>query len=105
MSQSKFVSYIKQLYKDKREFTILEITYLVIAVIAFLVAAIIALLNQSLGVALLIIPFIAFLAFSANMIVWALVKMLLDESNREDTKTKETIKSDKHNEKNKTSKK
>ena len=93
------------LYKDKRELTILEITYLVIAVIAFLVAAIIALLNQSLGVALLIIPFIAFLAFSANMIVWALVKMLLDESNREDTKTKETIKSDKHNEKNKTSKK
>ena len=105
MSQSKFVSYIKQLYKDKRELTILEITYLVIAVIAFLVAAIIALLNQSLGVALLIIPFIAFLAFSVNMIVWALVKMLLDESNREDTKTKETIKSDKHNEKNKTSKK
>lgn len=105
MTQSKFVSYIKQLYKDKRELTILEITYLVIAVIAFLVAAIIALLNQSLGVALLIIPFIAFLAFSVNMIVWALVKMLLDESNREDTKTKETIKSDKHNEKNKTSKK
>lgn len=105
MTQSKFVSYIKQLYKDKRELTILEITYLIIAVVAFLVAAIIALLNQSLGVALLIIPFIAFLAFSANMIVWALVKMLLDESNREDTKTKETIKSDKHNEKNKTSKK
>ena len=105
MSQSKFISYIKQLYKDKRELTILEITYLLIAVIAFLVAAIIALLNQSLGVALLIIPFIAFLAFSANLIVWALVKMLLDESNREDTKTKETIKSDKHNEKNKTSKK
>lgn len=105
MTQSKFVSYIKQLYKDKRELTILEITYLVIAVIAFLVAAIIALLNQSLGVALLIIPFIAFLAFSANMIVWALVKMLLDESNREDTKTKEIVKSDKHNEKNKTSKK
>ena len=99
MSQSKFISYIKQLYKDKRELTILEITYLIIAVIAFLVAAIIALLNQSLGVALLIIPFIAFLAFSANMIVWALVKMLLDESNREDTKTKETIKSDKYNEK------
>ena len=105
MMQSKFISYIKQLYKDKRELTILEITYLVIAVIAFLVAAIIALLNQSLGVALLIIPFIAFLAFSANMIVWALVKMLLDESNRENTKTKEIIKSDKHKEKIKTSKK
>ena len=80
MSQPSLLSFIKQLYKEKREFTILEITYLIIAGISFLVSAVIALLNQALGVGLLIIPFIAFLAFSANLIVWALVKMLLKES-------------------------
>ncbi len=80
MSQPSLLSYLKQLYKEKRELTILEITYLVIAGVSFLVAAVIALLNQSLGVGLLIIPFIAFLAFSANLIVWALVKMLVEES-------------------------
>ena len=80
MSQPSLLSHLKQLYKEKRELTILEITYLIIAGISFLVAAVIALLNQSLGVGLLIIPFIAFLAFSANLIVWALVKMLVEES-------------------------
>lgn len=92
MSQSKFISYIKQLYKDKRELTILEVTYLIIAIISFLVAAIIALLNQSLGVALLIIPFVSFLALSANMIVWALVRILLDESIKNDHKKSEVSK-------------
>ena len=84
MSQSKFLIYLKQLYKEKRELTILEVTYLIIAIISFLVAAVIALLNQSLGVALLIIPFVSFLALSANMIVWALVRILLDESTKND---------------------
>jgi hypothetical protein len=86
MSQSKLLQYLKQLYKEQRELTILEVTYLIIAVLSFLVAAVIALLNQSLGVALLIIPFVSFLALSANMIVWALVRMLLDESTKNDHK-------------------
>ena len=92
MSQSKFLIYLKQLYKEKRELTILEVTYLIIAIISFLVAAVIALLNQSLGVALLIIPFVSFLALSANMIVWALVRMLLDESSKNDHKKSEVYK-------------
>lgn len=92
MSQSKFLIYLKQLYKEKRELTILEVTYLIIAIISFLVAAVIALLNQSLGVALLIIPFVSFLALSANMIVWALVRMLLDESTKNDHKKSEVSK-------------
>ena len=92
MSQSKFLIYLKQLYKEKRELTILEVTYLIIAIISFLVAAVIALLNQSLGVALLIIPFVSFLALSANMIVWALVRMLLDESSKNDHKKSEVSK-------------
>lgn len=92
MSQSKFLQYLKQLYKEQRELTILEITYLIIAVLSFLIAAVIALLNQSLGVALLIIPFVSFLALSANMIVWALVRMLLDESTKNDYKKSEVSK-------------
>lgn len=92
MSQSKFLQYLKQLYKEQRELTILEVTYLIIAILSFLVAAVIALLNQSLGVALLIIPFVSFLALSANMIVWALVHMLLDESTKNDYKKSEVSK-------------
>lgn len=92
MSQSKFLQYLKQLYKEQRELTILEVTYLIIAVLSFLVAAVIALLNQSLGVALLIIPFVSFLALSANMIVWALVRMLLDESTKNDHKNQKSLK-------------
>ena len=92
MSQSKFLQYLKQLYKEQRELTILEITYLIIAVLSFLVAAVIALLNQSLGVALLIIPFVSFLALSANIIVWALIRMLLEESTRADLKRSQTEK-------------
>ena len=92
MSQSKFLQYLKQFYKDQRELTILEVTYRIIAVLSFLVAAVIALLNQSLGVALLIIPFVSFLALSANMIVWALVRMLLDESTKNDYKKSEVSK-------------
>ena len=88
MSQSKFLQYLKQLYKEQRELTILEVTYLIIAVLSFLVAAV----NQSLGVALLIIPFVSFLALSANMIVWALVRMLLDESTKNDYKKSEVSK-------------
>lgn len=79
MSQSKFGSYMRRLYQEKRELTILEITYAILTVITFLVAAVIALLNQSLGVALLIIPFVSFLALSANIIVWALVKMFIEQ--------------------------
>ena len=92
MSQSKFLQYLKQLYKEQRELTILEVTYLIIAVLSFLVAAVIALLNQSLGVALLIIPFVSFLALSANMIVCSLVRMLLDESTKNDYKKSEVSK-------------
>ena len=92
MSQSKLLQYLKQLYNEQRELTILEVTYLIIAVLSFLVAAVIALLNQSLGVALLIIPFVSFLALSANMIVWALVRMLLDESTKNDHKKSEVSK-------------
>lgn len=92
MSQSKFLQYLKQLYKEQRELTILEVTYLIIAVFSFFVAAVIALLNQSLGVALLIIPFVSFLALSANMIVWALVRMLLEESTKNDYKKSEVSK-------------
>lgn len=92
MSQSKLLQYFKQLYKEQRELTILEVTYLIIAVLSFLVAAVIALLNQSLGVALLIIPFVSFLALSANMIVWALVRMFLDESTKKIMRNQKPLK-------------
>lgn len=90
MSQSKFGSYLRRLYQEKRELTILEITYAILAVVTFLIAAVIALLNQSLGVALLIIPFVSFLALSANIIVWALVKMFIEQIIKIDKVPEET---------------
>ena len=82
MQKSRFLNYLQKLYLERRELSILELAYLIISLASFIIAAVIALLNQSLGVALLIIPFISFLAFSANIIVWSLIKMFIEELNK-----------------------
>lgn len=69
---------IIKLYKNHRELLLVEITYLVITLIAFVVSGVIALFNQSLGVAALIVPLVALIALVVNIVVWAMVKFVLD---------------------------
>ena len=69
---------IIKLYKNHRELLLVEITYLVITLLSFIVAGVIALFNQSFGVAALMVPLVSLIALVVNVVVWAMVKFVLD---------------------------
>ncbi len=73
-----FLQYISKLYRERRELALLEWAYLAISVVSFMVAGILALFSQPLGVGVLIIPFVSFIAFSMNVVAWALIKLAVD---------------------------
>ena len=72
------VKYLKKLYQNKEELKLVEVTYGLVALIFFLLAAVVSLLDRALGVALLIIPLISFIALATNVVVWALLKLFLE---------------------------
>ena len=72
------VKYLKKLYQNKQELTLIETTYGLVALVFFLLAAVVSLLDRALGVALLIVPLISFIALATNVVVWALLKLLLE---------------------------
>ena len=72
------VKYLKKLYQNKQELTLIETTYGLVALVFFLLAAVDSLLDRALGVALLIIPLISFIALATNVVVWALLKLFLE---------------------------
>lgn len=67
-----------ELYQSGKELVLLEWAYLAISVVSFLLAGVFALFNQALGVGVLIIPLVAFIAFSMNIVAWALVKFAVE---------------------------
>lgn len=70
--------YFINLYRKNRQLTLISWVYGIIAVVFVFVAGIFALINQSVGVAILIVPLVAICALSANVVVWALVHLMLD---------------------------
>ena len=72
------VKYLKNLYQNKEELKLVEVTYGLVALVFFLLAAVVSLLDRALGVALLIIPLISFIALVTNVVVWALLKLFLE---------------------------
>ena len=74
------VKYLKKLYQNKQELTLIETTYGLVALVFFLLAAVVSLLDRALGVALLIIPLISFIALATNVVVWALLKLFLEST-------------------------
>lgn len=72
------VKYLKNLYQNKEELKLVEVTYGLVALIFFLLAAVVSLLDRALGVALLIIPLISFITLATNVVVWALLKLFLE---------------------------
>ena len=72
------LEYFARLHLDKRELALLEWTYLAMVIVSVLVAGICALFDQSIGVGLLIVPFVAFIAMSMNVVAWALIKLAAD---------------------------
>jgi hypothetical protein len=72
------LKHFAKLYEDKRELALLEWTYLAMVIMSVLIAGIFALFNQSLGVSILIVPMVAFIAMSMNVVAWALIKLAAD---------------------------
>ena len=72
------VKYLKNLYQNKQELPLIETTYGLVALVFFLLAAVVSLLDRALGVALLIIPLISFIALATIVVVWALLKLFLE---------------------------
>ena len=77
----KLFNHISNLYKNRRELLILEWTYLLIAIFSLFAAGLLALINQSLGAAVLIVPLCAFIAFAMNVVAWALIKLVIEAIN------------------------
>ncbi len=67
-----------KLYREKSQVTLLTWAYVIISVAVVIVAGLIALINQSVGVAILIVPLVAVAAMCANIFVWSLIRFILD---------------------------
>ena len=76
-----------KIYREKRQVSLLTWAYAIISVAVIIVAGLIALINQSVGVAILIIPLIAIAAMCANIMVWSLIRFIL-ETHEQKTKAK-----------------
>jgi len=72
------LEYFSKLYSEKRELALLEWTYLAMVIVSVLIAGLFALFDQSVGVGLLIVPLVAFIAMSMNVVAWALIKLAAD---------------------------
>ncbi len=66
-----------KMYREKNQLSLLTWAYAIISIAVVIIAGLIALINQSVGVAILIIPLVAIAAMCANVIVWSLIRFLL----------------------------
>lgn len=81
--------YFQKLYKERKELALLEWTYLAIVIVSVVVAGIFALINQALGVSILIVPLVSFIAMSMNVVAWALIRLFAESFfPKEEPKTK-----------------
>ncbi len=85
------MGYFKDLYDNNREFALLEWLYLAITAVFIFFAGLTALLNQSFGVGILIIPLVSFTTFAMNLVCWSLIKTIADhflKTKKKDAKAK-----------------
>ncbi len=69
---------ITDLYQEGRELILLEWAYAIISICSLLLAGLFALVSQPLGIGLLIIPLVSFVAFTMNIVAWALIKLIIE---------------------------
>ena len=72
------LKYFLNLYRERKQITLLSWVYAALAIVFVFISGIFALINQNLGISMLIIPAIAIIALVGNIVVWALVKLGLD---------------------------
>lgn len=82
------LAYFKKLYQEKRTFELLEWLYLAITIVTVFVAGIVALLNQSIGVGLLIIPLVSFIALITNFVCWSVMDAIIQRFIKPEKPTK-----------------
>lgn len=78
---------ITRMYREKREISLLTWAYASVAVVVLIVAGLIALVNQPTGVSLLVVPLISVVAMIANVVVWALIRFII-ETHEQNEKSK-----------------
>ena len=69
-----FLDKMLDIYHKKGQVALLSYTYSAIALLSLIFAGFCALVNQSFGVAVLIIPLVSVIALCMNVVVWALVR-------------------------------
>lgn len=69
-----FLDKMLYIYHKKGQVALLSYTYSAIALLGLIFAGFCALVNQSFGVAVLIIPLVSVTALCMNVVVWALVR-------------------------------
>ncbi len=72
------VNYFMNLYKGRKQVILLSWAYLALAAVTVLIAGICALVNQSVGVAMLILPLVAIIALCMNVVAWSFVRFIID---------------------------
>jgi len=58
--------------------TVLQVVYGVVGLAFLVIAGLVGILNHPLGGGLLIVPLVCFVALGMNVIVWALIRLLVD---------------------------
>ena len=69
-----FLDKMLDIYHKKGQVALLSYTYGAIALVSVVFAGFCALVNQSFGVAVLIVPLVSIIALCMNVVVWALVR-------------------------------
>lgn len=72
------VNYFAKLYNERRSLALITWAYLLIALLSLLIAGILALIDQPLGQSILLLPLLAFLTGTSNIIIWSLIKLCID---------------------------
>lgn len=72
------INYFANLYKEKKQVALLTWAYSILAVVTIFVAGLCALINQSIGVGMLIVPLVSIIALCMNVVAWSLVRFALD---------------------------
>lgn len=74
------LGYFLGLYQEKKQVALLAWAYGLVAVAVTILAGLVALINQSVGVAIMIVPLIAVVAFSVNIVMWALIRFAIESA-------------------------
>lgn len=69
-----YLDKLLDIYRKRGQIALLSYTYGAIALVSVIFAGFCALINQSFGIAVLIIPLVSITALCMNVVVWALVR-------------------------------